>query len=112
VELRAVHDQGSVVAQVLHAARAPPASTATGDEGGDDVISWLEREDARADILDHTSALVSAAVREMIDLPVSLGHVLVRVAQARGGHADQHLSLFGAVKVGLYDLPFARLLHE
>ena len=60
----------------------------------------------------HAGPLVPAAVREVGDLPVPFGHVLIGVAQARCRQANQNLVVARAVELHLDDLPLAGLLHE
>ena len=112
VELRALHEQCAGLAQILQTAATELAPAAARYERGDDVVAGLEAAHSGADRFDHSRALVASAVREVRDLSVRLGHVVVRVAQTGSHHSHQHLVVLGLVHLHVDYLPLAGLLHQ
>jgi hypothetical protein len=61
--------------------------------------------DVRTDLLDHARAFVASGRRIKAQAKVTGGHVVVGVAQARGHHADQQLSLSGTIQINFDHVP-------
>jgi hypothetical protein len=80
VELVADQDPRAVVAQVLHAHRAPAALAAGGYERGDDVVANLEPFHAGTQLPHDAGAFVPARHRQVGDVHVALRDVVVAMA--------------------------------
>src|SRR6185437_12896505 len=101
----ALEDRRAPVADVLLPGRAPAAVPAGGDERAHHVVAHGDAVDAGPDRLDDAGALVPAHDGHAA-LDVADAQVLVGVAQARRGEADQDLALPRIVELELRDLPW------
>jgi hypothetical protein len=72
------------------------------------VVTGLQPRDARTDRLDDAGGLVAAAEGEMADADVAGGEVVVRVAEAGGDSANEHLVIARLVELDRVDLPAPR----
>src|SRR3954464_1915465 len=100
------------VAEVLHPLCTRWALAARRDEGGDDVVAFLQPGDAGTHLGDDARALVTADDREGRHRGGTGDQVLVGVAQPRGGEFDGHLTGSGIAHLDLLDRPFLAHVPE
>jgi hypothetical protein len=75
---------------------------AIGRNAGDDMIAWLDRANLRPDLLDDTGTFMAENDRERSRI-AALDDVEVRVADAGGDGADEHLVRAGLGYADIFD---------
>ena len=69
------------------------------------MVAHLEGSDAQSHRLNHAGGFVAATVRKARERDVPGGEVIIRVAQTRRHHPDQHLMILRPIEIGLDHLP-------